>query len=340
MKLDFHKNHKLLYGTIFWGFLFLSIIISVLPALWVQEKTVPQPWDEPMTDMQRLGLKIYVSEGCMYCHTQQVRPIKMDEVWGRPSVPADYAQISRPGIWRQTPAVLGSSRTGPDLSNVGQRQPSAIWQYMHLYNPRSVVKESIMPSFPWLFEVKENPSPDDKVIPIPEDFAPENGKVIATKEAKALVAYLLSLKQEPLTPPDSFQPESKIKTASAKKPESVEKAASGALIYANHCSACHQSSGQGVAGVFPPLAGDPVVNSLDPTEHIRVVLYGLQGKAINGTKYYGIMQPFGEILSDAEVAAVINHERTSWGNNAPTITAEDVARVRNNPKLGKIQITK
>ncbi|HET6528448.1 MAG TPA: cbb3-type cytochrome c oxidase subunit II [Balneolaceae bacterium] len=337
MKLDFHKNHKLLYGTIFWGFLFLSIIIAVLPALWVQEKTKPQPWTEPMTNMEKLGLKVYVSEGCMYCHTQQVRPLEMDEIWGRPSVPADYAQISRTSIWQQTPAVLGSSRTGPDLSNIGVRQPSAIWQYMHLYNPRSVVKESIMPSFPWLFEVVKNPAPDDKVIPVPEGFAPKNGKVIATKRAKALVAYLLSLKQEPLTPPESFQPKSKTKTASVKKPDAVEKAVDGALIYANHCSACHQSNGQGIAGVFPPLAGDPVVTSQDPTDHIRTVLYGLQGKTINGTMYYGIMQPFGEVLSDEEVAAVINHERTSWGSNAPTITAEDVAKVRNNPELGKIQ---
>ncbi|HEX6982610.1 MAG TPA: cbb3-type cytochrome c oxidase subunit II [Balneolaceae bacterium] len=201
MKLDFHKNHKLLYGTIFWGFLFLSLIIAVLPALWVQDATKPLEWDEPMTELERRGLEVYISEGCVYCHTQQVRPIKMDEVWGRPSIPADYAYIDRPGIWRQTPAVLGSSRTGPDLSNVGTRQPSAIWQYMHLYNPRSVVEESIMPSFPWLFKVVENPAPGTKVIPIPEDYAPESGKVIPTERAKALVAYLLSLKQAPLAPP-------------------------------------------------------------------------------------------------------------------------------------------
>src|SRR5699024_595313 len=108
MKLDFHKNHKLLFGTVFWLFLFLSIIVSVLPALWVQDQAKPLEWDEPMTELEREGLKVYIDEGCVYCHTQQVRPLKMDETWGRAAIPADYAYINRPGIWKQTPAVLGS----------------------------------------------------------------------------------------------------------------------------------------------------------------------------------------------------------------------------------------
>ena len=58
-------------------------------------------------------------------------------------------------MWQPyAPAVLGSERTGPDLSNVGARQASEVWQYLHLYNPRSVVEGSIMPAFPWLFDVK------------------------------------------------------------------------------------------------------------------------------------------------------------------------------------------
>ena len=53
----------------------------------------------------------------------------------------------------QDPPVPGTQRTGPDLANVGNRQPSWMWNFMHLYNPRSMVPESIMPSFPWMFEV-------------------------------------------------------------------------------------------------------------------------------------------------------------------------------------------
>lgn len=342
MKLDFHKNHKLLFGTIFWVYLFLSIIIAVLPALWVQDEAKPLAWDKPLTDLQRKGLMVYIDEGCEYCHTQQVRPLKMDEVWGRPSIPADYAYIGRPGFWRQTPAVLGSSRTGPDLSDIGSRQPSEIWQYMHLYNPRSVVKASVMPSFHWLFDVVENPAEGAMVIPVPKEYAPKNGKIVPTERAKALIAYLLSLKQEPLTPPAGFKAEAgtNANVDSTAKKVAGATGVDGAAIFMSYCSSCHQANGKGIAGVFPPLVDAPFVTDEDPTKHIQTVLYGLQGLPIDGVAYPAIMTPFKDILTDAEVAAVINHERTSWGNNAPTITAEDVAKVRNNSKLGKIKPSK
>jgi cytochrome c oxidase cbb3-type subunit 2 len=195
MKLNFHENHKLLFGVVFWGFVALSLIIAVLPAFWVQEHNEPLPASEPLTKLEQQGLNVFISEGCVYCHTQQVRPITMDKTWGRPSAPADYAHINRQDIWRQTPAVLGSERTGPDLTNIGKRQPSEVWQYMHLYNPRSVVKESIMPSFPWLFKVVDEPADDAVTVALPGDYGPEKGTIVATHDAIALVAYLKSLKQ-------------------------------------------------------------------------------------------------------------------------------------------------
>lgn len=333
MKFNFHKNHKLLFGTIFWGFIFLSLIISVFPALWVQRENEPLPASEPMTEIERKGLNVFIGEGCVYCHTQQVRPIDMDENWGRPSAPGDYARIDRQDLWRQTPAVLGSERTGPDLSNVGERQPSAVWHYMHLYNPRAVVEESIMPSYPWLFEVKANPGSDETVVSMPEDYGPEEGQVIATEEAEALVAYLQSLKQAPMDAPSSSASN---KETSKEVSKSQEKRIDGASVYSNNCASCHQNNGRGVQGAFPSLLENPVVTDEDPTDHIRAVLYGMQGVPIEGEDYSGIMQPFEQTLSDEEVAAVINHERTSWDNNAPTITAEDVAKVRNNDELNEI----
>lgn len=195
MEFNFHKNHKLLFGTVFWGFIFLSLLIAVIPAMWVEEENEPLPASEPLTEIEQRGLNVFISEGCVYCHTQQVRPIDMDEHWGRPSAPGDYARLGPQDIWRQTPAVLGSERTGPDLSTIAERQPSDVWHYMHLYNPRSVVEESIMPSYPWLFEVKENPADNETVVSMPGKYGPEGGQVIATEKAEALVAYLLSLKQ-------------------------------------------------------------------------------------------------------------------------------------------------
>lgn len=197
--MNFHKNHWLLFSVIFFGYIMLSWIAGLGPAIWVQDHTHSLPGMEPMTSLQREGLNVYISEGCVACHTQQVRPLAMDQVWGRPATPGDYANDLPHDVWRPyAPAVLGSERTGPDLTNVGVRRSSDVWQYIHLYNPRAVMPDSIMPAFQWLFEVVENPSPADVIVPMPSAFAPKNGKVVASARAKALVAYLLSLKQAPL----------------------------------------------------------------------------------------------------------------------------------------------
>ncbi len=102
----------------------------------------------------------------------------------------------------------------------------------------------------------------------------------------------------------------------------------GAQVYGNNCSSCHQLSGGGLPGVFPQLANNPAVLDPDPTDHIVAILEGSSGKIIDGVSYPGPMPPFGAILSDDEVAAVANHERTNWGNDAPLIRAVDVQSLR------------
>jgi len=104
--------------------------------------------------------------------------------------------------------------------------------------------------------------------------------------------------------------------------------ARGAQVFGNYCSPCHQLTGQGLPGVFPPLAGSATVQAGDPSEHLRTVLQGLHGKTIGGVAYPAVMPPFGPQLADADVAAVVNHERSSWGNHAPFVQPEDVAAAR------------
>lgn len=116
--------------------------------------------------------------------------------------------------------------------------------------------------------------------------------------------------------------------AAAPQPEVPAGGGAGAELYRTTCANCHQSNGQGLTGAFPPLAGDPVVTAQDPTTHVHTVLFGLQGKAIGGVVYPGQMPAWGTHLSNEEIASIVNHERTSWGNKAPTITADDVARIR------------
>ena len=104
--------------------------------------------------------------------------------------------------------------------------------------------------------------------------------------------------------------------------------AQGAQVFGNYCSPCHQLTGQGLPGVFPPLAGSATVKAQDPSEHVKTVLHGLHGKTIGGVAYGAVMPPFGPQLDDAEVAAVVNHERSSWGNSAPLVQPSDVAAAR------------
>jgi mono/diheme cytochrome c family protein len=101
----------------------------------------------------------------------------------------------------------------------------------------------------------------------------------------------------------------------------------GPRLYAAHCAGCHGPAGEGVPGAFPPMADDPVVNAKDPREHISAVLHGVKGKAIGGKSYASPMPAFAH-LSDAEIAAIIDHQRTSWGNNAPVVTPDAVKAAR------------
>lgn len=141
------------------------------------------------------GKKVYISEGCMYCHSQQVRPqgfgADFERGWGpRQSVPRDYILQER--------VLLGTMRTGPDLANVGGRPLTADWHHQHLYNPQITSPGSVMPPFAYLYEVQEigsSPSPDALSFPPNSEFGPPEGyEVVPSQKAKALVEYLLSLK--------------------------------------------------------------------------------------------------------------------------------------------------
>lgn len=105
-------------------------------------------------------------------------------------------------------------------------------------------------------------------------------------------------------------------------------AVDGAQVYSANCAVCHQAGGTGMAGVFPPLQGSSIVNDADATKQIQVILNGLQGEAVNGVKYPAAMPPWRDSLSDAQIAAVINHERGAWGNHGTPVTAAQVAAER------------
>ena len=102
----------------------------------------------------------------------------------------------------------------------------------------------------------------------------------------------------------------------------------GAAVYAARCAACHQATGAGLPGVFPPLAGSDWVAGKEATL-AAIVLHGINGPlTVNGNPFNGAMPAFAAQLQDAEVAAVLSHVRSQWGNTGAPVTAEAVAAVR------------
>jgi cytochrome c oxidase cbb3-type subunit 2 len=312
----------------------LAWMMAVWPG--IELSNVPAgPGVEPLTALESEGRDVYVANGCSYCHTQQVRPLNEDKVFGRPSAASDFKY--------QTPELLGSERTGPDLTNIGVRQPSSVWQYIHLYNPRAVVPQSIMPSFGWLFDVVDHAPTGVTAVPLPKGYAPARGVVVPTHRAEALVAYLASLKQPPLPGAEvatsggqamagPATAASAPASAGATSPAGGYDAAKGAALFTANCSACHQANGEGLPGAFPSLKNDAVVNKDDATKHIQVVLQGLHDAKVSGVVYSSPMPPFAGTLSDAEIADIIDYERSSWGNHGKPIDAAQVAAERSKAK--------
>ncbi|MEM1059217.1 MAG: cbb3-type cytochrome c oxidase subunit II [Verrucomicrobiota bacterium] len=159
----------------------------------------------PVTGNIEAGLEVYAANGCVYCHTQQVRPERqgsdIKRGWGtRRTVPRDYIREKR--------VFLGTMRTGPDLTNVGVRLQDPAWHHQHLYAPRSIYPNSTMPNYAFLYDVREiqgQGSPEAIQDLPPENAPPPGYEIVPTQEARDLVAYLLSLKRNyplPEVPPD------------------------------------------------------------------------------------------------------------------------------------------
>ena len=106
----------------------------------------------------------------------------------------------------------------------------------------------------------------------------------------------------------------------------------GAALFASTCAACHQSSGAGLAGVFPPLAGSEWANGRD-TMVSAIVLNGITGAlTVRGASYNGAMPAFKAQLGDEQIAAVLTYVRSQWGNTSAPIATAVVAKVRDETK--------
>ena len=169
-------------------------LVEIAPLFFQKSTTQPVAGMQPYTALQLAGRDLYIREGCVGCHSQMIRPFRAEtERYGHYSV-AGESVYDRPFLW-------GSKRTGPDLARVGARY-SDEWHRVHLINPRDVVPESVMPSYPWLEGTPLNmpdiqarmktmrlmgvPYTDEQIAKAPEELT---GKT----EMEAMIAYLQSL---------------------------------------------------------------------------------------------------------------------------------------------------
>lgn len=169
-------------------------LVQIVPLFFQHSTTQPTEGIEPYEPLRLMGRDIYIREGCVGCHSQQIRMLQSEVQRYGPYSLAGESVYDYPFLW-------GSKRTGPDLARVGQRY-SDEWHRIHLRNPRNVVKESNMPAYPWLQKNSvEGENIQDRMrvlrtlgVPYTQeqiDAAP--GELVGKTEEDAVVAYLQGL---------------------------------------------------------------------------------------------------------------------------------------------------
>jgi cytochrome c oxidase cbb3-type subunit 2 len=188
------------------AYVVLVVVSAVLPAMDMnrRQEAIERPIEHSMVAR---GRTVYGSYNCVTCHTQQVRGNERLRVVvdGEEFVPVtaadarfgmDVAGRAEEYAW-QSPVLMGTQRTGPDLLGVGSRLPGPQWHYWHLYRPRSVSPDSIMPPHRFLFTKEPPPSGEEleyeEVVRIEGLGLAPGERLWATPDARALVEYLLSL---------------------------------------------------------------------------------------------------------------------------------------------------
>nr|WP_308425620.1 cytochrome-c oxidase, cbb3-type subunit II [Marinobacterium nitratireducens] len=169
-------------------------LAEIVPLFFHSSTTKPIEGMRPYSALELEGRDIYIREGCHVCHTQMIRPFRAEtERYG-------HYSTANEDVWEH-PFLWGSKRTGPDLDRVGGRY-SDDWHRAHLYNPRDVVPESKMPSYPWLFTNRVSGADTAKKMEVmrkmgvpytDEQIANAADEVNGKYEIDALVTYLQAL---------------------------------------------------------------------------------------------------------------------------------------------------
>jgi cytochrome c oxidase cbb3-type subunit II len=187
------KNPWLLIGLVVLVISFGGLV-EIVPLFFQKSTTEPVAGLKPYSPLRLVGRDVYIREGCYNCHSQMIRPFRAEtERYGHYSVAGEFV-YDHPFQW-------GSKRTGPDLARVGGRY-SDEWHRAHLDNPRDLVPESNMPSYPWLAAAALVPAEVTakmramKALGVPytdEEIAAGPAQLVDKTEQDALIAYLQGL---------------------------------------------------------------------------------------------------------------------------------------------------
>lgn len=169
-------------------------LTQIVPLFFQDVTTQPVEGMKPRPALELEGRDVYIANGCVGCHSQMIRPFRAEtERYGHYSVAGE-------SVWDH-PFLWGSKRTGPDLARVGGRY-SDDWHRAHLYNPRDLVPESIMPAYPFLANTRIDGTLTGKKMAVlrslgvpytDADIAGASNAVKGKTEMDALVAYLQGL---------------------------------------------------------------------------------------------------------------------------------------------------
>lgn len=294
------------------GFFLLSFgILGILPGFALQKeiaRTKPVTMFVPTAQEQR-GKEIYAREGCAYCHTQQIRTVPQDvQRFGAPTR-AWENRYDYPHLW-------GTRRVGPDLSRETNIRTDD-WQLTHLYNPRSIVPDSVMPSFPWLFSgspAKPTAEAEDllayiKTLGRARKLAGDDPKQWTLAQNCECPDDVKKIETTPVPLDSSGSTQRRIVNAGflvtlpTDLAERAKLQQKGALIFAKNCAGCHgeMADGQGAAaeGLFPKPAS--LIEANFTVRHLTGVL-------MNGIP--GTSMPAFRDLPKTDIEALIAHLKT------------------------------
>ncbi|NOZ82832.1 MAG: c-type cytochrome [Euryarchaeota archaeon] len=273
----------------------VALAVTVLLPMGDPSLYQPSPGVKPLSELEERGRQVYIREGCWYCHTQQVRNLSMDvQYYGRVSVPGEYAYDS--------PVLLGTERTGPDLARIGGVYTDD-WHLAHFINPRYVVPASIMPSFSYLSDEEL-----EALIAYVQSLGGEEARRKAEMQRRMKQAMLeaqrLGREEEMMRAmvPASYR---ELRNPLA---ESEEAVLLGRRLFAFHCSGCHGSTGAGDGPAAEYLSPKPAnftsAEFMDSVEDGR-----LYYSILNGVPGTG-MHPFRAKLTEREVWSLVAYLRT------------------------------